>query len=264
MRLQVVSKSGRLRIWQIEFWTSVLRLLLCMCLCQGVANIFAQIYVCLYLSQCVTNSFCFVLKISPLNFLCLYLSQCVANRFDPFCDLRFSRVAGQEVSKICHLGQRFITGEFSNLWKEVLKTMPTISWQMSHRRSFSWGSSLRAEIATTNVARSTKTWKYIKYCVWEFIHNLPSSSYSWKRDVNTLYSRVRHSYQQWGDVSPSLTFYEASKETSQTIVQGITAQSCCLEMFGQTVNPSQCLALEWSILPSKIYWNFPIVKLVCN
>ena len=46
---------------------------------------------------------------------------------------------------------------------------------------------------------------------WEFIHNLPSSSYSWKRDVNTLYSRVRHSY-QWGHVSPSLTFYKASKE----------------------------------------------------
>ena len=218
----------------------------------------------------------------------------MANRFDPFCDLRFSRVAGQEVSKICHLGQRFITGEFSGLWKGVLKTMPTISWQMSHRRSFSWGSSPSAEITTTNVARSTKTWKYIKYWVWEFTHNLPSSSYSWKQDVNTLYSRVRHSYQQWGHVPPSLTFYEASKETSQTTVQGIrqglrstmhfyftasskfnqtacrmlqisnqqgcaviTAQPCCFEMFGQTVASSQCNGcyLEWRVLPPKIYWK---------
>ena len=60
----------------------------------------------------------------------------------------------------------------------------TISWQMSQMRSFSWGRSSAAKLATTNMESKTKTWTH--HQEWPFIQNSPSSCPSW-RDANTQF-----------------------------------------------------------------------------
>ena len=60
----------------------------------------------------------------------------------------------------------------------------TISWQMSQMRSFSWGRSSAAKLATTNRESKTKTWTHHRD--WSFIQNSPSSCPNW-RDANTQF-----------------------------------------------------------------------------
>ena len=60
----------------------------------------------------------------------------------------------------------------------------TISWQMSQMRSFSWGRSSAAKLATTNMESKTKTWTHHRD--WPFIQNSPSSCPSW-RDAYTQF-----------------------------------------------------------------------------
>ena len=132
MRLQVVSKSGRLRICEMEF--------------SRFFNWFS--YVCT----------------SPRAWQI------------PFTHSVICASVGSLVRKSAK-SVTWVKGSY----KGVFNRIPTMSWQMSHSRSFSWGRSPTAEIATTNVARTTKTWKHHGG---REIHNLPSSSYSWKRDVS--------------------------------------------------------------------------------
>ena len=60
----------------------------------------------------------------------------------------------------------------------------TISWQMSQMRSFSWGTSSAAKLAATNRESKTKTWTH--HGDWPYIQNSPSSCPSW-RNANTQF-----------------------------------------------------------------------------
>ena len=165
MRLQVVSKSGRLRICEIEFSRSL-------------------------------NWF----------FLRLYLAQCMADTLYPFCDLRLGGIARQEVSQLCYLGQRFIKGGFQYDTYDFLADVAQkilLLRKVSNCRDCNNNCGKKHQNLKASRGEGNSQFTFILL----------------QLKTRCEYSRVQHPY-QWGHVSPSLTFYEASEETT---VQGMTA-----------------------------------------